>query len=169
MTWQQVAAEALARHRGEARHGERHSVEGTYWVGTVEVTAGVIDHAALEIFRQGQCHALALALHELAGWEIVAQINNECVLDPDCYDLTATMCSCQIIHLLARDSDGWVYDIAGQHDPEGFCDPDEDQSIVELDADVLATIVGERDHTWRTPALAVARAFARTLIGEYSS
>ena len=31
---------------------------------------GVIDETALRAFRCGQCHALALALHELTGWPI---------------------------------------------------------------------------------------------------
>lgn len=31
---------------------------------------GVIDGAAVEAFRSGQCHALAIALHKLTGWTI---------------------------------------------------------------------------------------------------
>jgi hypothetical protein len=31
---------------------------------------GVIDDVAVEAFRRGQCHALAIALHKLTGWTI---------------------------------------------------------------------------------------------------
>ena len=45
------------------------------WVAKATLTIddsgiGIIDEAALRAFRRGQCHALALAIHELTGWPI---------------------------------------------------------------------------------------------------
>lgn len=43
---------------------------GTWWTGPVILEAGVIDRTAAEVFTTGQCHALALALHEHTGWPL---------------------------------------------------------------------------------------------------
>jgi hypothetical protein len=42
------------------------------WFGTeeCELTPGVLNANAERAFTSGQCHALALALHELTGWEV---------------------------------------------------------------------------------------------------
>jgi hypothetical protein len=42
---------------------------------TVELTVddngyGILDSTAIRAFKRGQCHALALAIHELTGWTI---------------------------------------------------------------------------------------------------
>jgi hypothetical protein len=36
---------------------------------------GVVDRKAITAFTQGQCHAFALALHEISGWPIVGLFN----------------------------------------------------------------------------------------------
>lgn len=36
----------------------------------ITLTAGKIDNAAREVFMNGQCHSLALAIHKLKGWDI---------------------------------------------------------------------------------------------------
>ena len=57
------------------------NVQVQHWIGFLGQTTtvilqvqddglGVIDKAALTAFRCGQCHALALAIHELTGWPI---------------------------------------------------------------------------------------------------
>lgn len=42
------------------------------WFGPdeIELTPGVLDDAAREAFTCGQCHAMALALHEHTGWDL---------------------------------------------------------------------------------------------------
>lgn len=43
------------------------------WFGSeqFELTPGVIDETAEHVFTRGQCHALALAIHDETGWPIV--------------------------------------------------------------------------------------------------
>lgn len=45
------------------------------WGGTEKVTIrdgkGVIDEAASHAFTNGQCHAFAIAMHDLTGWPII--------------------------------------------------------------------------------------------------
>ncbi|WP_439377855.1 hypothetical protein [Amycolatopsis lexingtonensis] len=39
--------------------------------GEFDITPGVIDSDAVYAFENGQCHALAIALHEETGWPLV--------------------------------------------------------------------------------------------------
>lgn len=57
----------------EYRYGDLVVVEDETLIrkGVTELTAGVIDRNAVAAFTQGWCWALALALEEIAGWEII--------------------------------------------------------------------------------------------------
>lgn len=158
-----VAADLCARQPGATTAGVVVSVAGTVYVGTVSVTAGHLDGAASSIFRQGQCHAFALALWEATGWTIVAECAPECSLDEDCLDqFDDGMCGCQLLHLMVRDPDGWVYDINGQHDPDGVCDDDE-HVVVEVSGGHLLDICAHSTF-WRRPNIALARSFVPAVL-----
>lgn len=147
--------------------GTSVDVEGTIYVGTVTVTAGVVDDAARSLFRQGQCHALALALWEATGWTIVAETSPYCSFDEDCLDMFDDgMCGCQLEHLMVRDPDGWVYDICGQHDPDGVCD--DDNELVEVSAGHLDDIC-VHSRFWRRPDVVLARSFVPHVLASATS
>lgn len=43
---------------------------------TTTLTEGVIDEAASRVFKTGQCHAMAFALHKETGWSLVGFKDN---------------------------------------------------------------------------------------------
>lgn len=74
------AHEAMGRQfRGPvAQPGSEHNVEGTYWhPGGFKVRAGELDDTATKAFSEGQCHALARAVHERTGWPIAVRYQAE--------------------------------------------------------------------------------------------
>lgn len=62
---------------------------------TVDVRPGIIDREAIFAYKAGQCHALAMTLHDLHGWPMF-------MIDND--------------HLVVRLPEGQYLDIAGVHD-----------------------------------------------------
>lgn len=74
------------------------------WFGPdeIELTPGVLDHAAKHAFSSGQCHALALAIHEHTGWEIVGLRWDDPYFNGTIPD-----------HVLVRDPDGHLFDVNG--------------------------------------------------------
>ena len=60
---------------------------------------GVLDERALAAFVGGQCHGLALAIHQRTDWPLVA-VNNE---KDEC------------IHICVRRPDGLLVDVTGSH------------------------------------------------------
>ena len=86
---------------------------GWFGAGTAELRVdadgfGIIDEAAEMVFTMGQCHSLALALHQLTGWDIVLQGTRDPVADPMSW-----------IHAAVRHPAGPLLDIRGL-DPEPF-------------------------------------------------
>lgn len=73
----------------------------TPW-GPTSVTLGLLDEDARYAFTQGQCHALAMAVHEDTGWPIVAWSFWRYGDVPD--------------HYLVKTPDGQLLDIKGTHD-----------------------------------------------------
>jgi hypothetical protein len=66
---------------------------------------GKLDHAALTAFVGGQCHGLALAIHEETGWPLIG------VDDSD------GMCE----HICVRREDGRLVDVTGAHTEAEMC------------------------------------------------
>lgn len=160
----------LADHPDEAIVGETVELEGTYYNPTLPVTAGVRDHDAVLAFKSGQCHALALAMHERTGWPIVSVGAEECCYDEDCPDDDDSdgVCSCQIQHLAVQRPDGHLVDIEGPKPEEDFMEAqgDPDWTIKPVPDDRLEDIV-RWDDSWRRPNVAVARTFVDEALTEY--
>jgi hypothetical protein len=124
-------------------------VEGRRW----PVEPGVLDERARAAFLHGQCHALALAVHEVTGWPIVGAEDE----------------SLDICHFLVRVPDGRLLDITGartlaerQLEDMGWC-PDEEY-LVEQEAQWVRRIGSFAD--WRAPDVAAARSFVAPLLAE---
>jgi hypothetical protein len=81
-------------------------ISADVWVQTIygpqDVTLGVVDGRAREAFTTGQCHALALALHQATGWDLLAAG-------------VAGRAECCPAHWAVRVPDGRVLDIEGVH------------------------------------------------------
>lgn len=159
----ETAVRYLEAHPGEAPAGAVVEVAGTDWSGPHTVTVGVIDEHAVTAFRNGQCHALALAIAERTGWPIVAIGPNECCYDEDCVDAgdSSGLCFCQVQHLAVERPDGWLVDIEGPRPLEDFILASADPSIDEIHTlapDRLEDIVW-RSEAWRRPDVVVARGF----------
>jgi len=72
-------------------------------------TAGHIDYNAERVFTRGQCHALALALHRLTGWELYG------LYSPGEWRRKETPG-----HVVVKSPDGMYIDITGDNALEGW-------------------------------------------------
>ena len=92
---------------------------------------------ALELYTQGLCHVLAVALHRKLGWEIVLALNPEADFweDPDDPDNGIP----EVLHAYAVDPQGRAWDIRG-HRPQEAIREDTSELIgnSEVDTDWLA-------------------------------
>lgn len=75
--------------------------------GYAELVPGEICEDAVAVFTMGQCHALALALHEATGWQIVGCDDDE--WDPERGPK----------HFAVRHPSGRLLDIAGLSEASG--------------------------------------------------
>lgn len=110
------------------------------------VTPGVIDDRALAAFLQGQCHALALALHEETGWPI-RWIESDDGEPNHCFVITP---------------DEHALDIAGRHDLDEMTEAwgawPEDVTAEDLRA------LPRGQGGWRIPDVEAARAFVPAVL-----
>lgn len=72
------------------------------------LTPGVVDSSAKRIFTQGGCGALAIALHDITGWPIVAITDHHNVEDGRAGGGSA-------LHWVVRHPRGLLLDIEGYH------------------------------------------------------
>lgn len=119
-------------------------VAGTFH-RTYLLTPGELDEAAIACFSTGQCHAMALALHRLTDWQIVA------ITDEDD----------EVNHLAVRTPSGRILDIAGAHDPEALEEAWDGQIVPMSEADALAL---ERTGVWRRPDIETASSLADAVL-----
>lgn len=132
------------------------------WFGEDEtvLTPGVIDDNARHAFSNGQCHALALGLHELTGWEIggLQWCCEACGSD------SPEWCGCDAdtlpAHVVVRKEDGELIDIGGTVD---FAEWGSDFRPVDPDALTYTY----PDQGYLVPDLDAGRAFAETVLSEY--
>jgi hypothetical protein len=152
--------------------------QGDGVVGKFSVHAGIIDAAALTVYHQGQCGALALALAEYTGWPVWWLGSEYCMQDPidscppegyadqllpDYGGQLVPLCACQVSHLGVRRPDGLFVDIHGarpmrqvQRDGGyGLASPASPQLLADLRS-------GARG--WARPHLGAARLFAREIL-----
>lgn len=73
---------------------------------------GQLDVAARETFLCGQCHSLALAIHDRApdSWTLAA-LRSDAGSDDDL-----------VVHVAVRTDDGWLVDIDNVHDDQSMLD-----------------------------------------------
>lgn len=69
--------------------------------GTWKLTAGLLDETAEYAFTHGQCHAMAIALHELTGYEIIGLGGSPWLDGPG--------------HFMVRAEFGYCLDVEGLH------------------------------------------------------
>lgn len=105
---------------------------------TFHLAPGVLDEPARACLLQGQCHALALALHEQTGWPIRAVVDEQD----------------DIRHLVVEAPDGRLLDASGAHPRQAMAEAWEAE-IAPLDAERARGL--EAEGTWRAPALELAR------------
>ncbi|MEU5425795.1 hypothetical protein AB0H73_09325 [Streptomyces olivoreticuli] len=130
------------------------------------VTTGQLDDAARDVFRYGQCHALARALATETGWPMAVLVSAECRPDPDLcttFKVTGGVCGCQLEHVIViRPEDGAHIDITGAHAPGTMPDYEDQQAIPMDDDELWEFITGSP--AWRRPALDVALTFVTPLL-----
>lgn len=110
------------------------------------VTPGVIDDAAHAAFSSGQCHALALTVHEQTGWPLRA------IEDDDA----------DIVHVYIETPDGRALDIAGVH-------ANRDEYVASwgsydepVDREHVLDLVDSGG--WRVPNVDIAKTFVPSLL-----
>lgn len=128
------------------------------------ITAGVIDDHARRAFSQGQCHAMAYALAEKTGWDIVAVVgptewstNHDIAkhIDPVTHRMSLSGLCDFAEHVLVRRGDGKLVDIRGLRTNDDVIDtdsytafPDPVWGVVPDDAEAAAEILEYGD--WET-------------------
>ncbi|WP_433860224.1 hypothetical protein [Streptomyces kronopolitis] len=134
------------------------------WHRTFEVTPGRLDDAAREAFTTGQCHALALALHEVTGWPTTALLTSDCFgNDSMCTGVDEDECPCRIGHVVVTRPDGAHVDITGAHTPGTVPDCEDAPAIVMTEEHWQA--IRSRP-TWRDADMPLAHTFVRPLLAE---
>lgn len=140
----------MARGRGENRRssGARpRAAAGRVRVAAANGSAywirpGLLDAAARRAFTAGQCHALALAVHERTGWPIAA------IIEEDEEGLA------QILHLGVIAPGDRFLDALGVHDPSDLVTGETDLAEGLEPHELIA--LGEHPD-WAVPDLATAR------------
>jgi hypothetical protein len=123
-------------------HPEAVQMEGVFY--PIQVTPGKIDANACEVYSFGQCHALALALHQETSYPIVACLSEEG--NPD--------------HYAVQLPDGRILDIEGAKEAEEVLEYGETlkpYTSKELERDV-------EKYQLNSPNLEVARSFVEPLL-----
>ena len=141
------------------------------WQRTAVVTAGVVDAVAVDAYTNGQCHALAVALHHATGWPLVWVGPEECCYDIDCaeYDDDEGWCLCQIEHVGVLTPDGAFLDIEGPQTVEPML---EDRYETSGDPCTLQTLTGAQlsailaAGSWRDPDVATATSFVAAVLDQ---
>ncbi|MFJ8301304.1 hypothetical protein ACIQ9R_36135 [Streptomyces sp. NPDC094447] len=132
------------------------------WHTRYEVTPGRLDDTARRAFTEGQCHALALALHEVTGWPTTALLTSECWgTDRMCGDESDEECPCRIGHIVVTRPDGAHVDIAGAHAP-GAVPQCEGAPALPMTEERWQAI--RSTSAWRDADLPLARTFVRPLL-----
>lgn len=153
-----AVVQLCAARPGVATPGSVHTVTGSFG-STHTVEAGLIDDRARTAFAQGQCHALAFAMAEATGFELVWIGRPECSYDPDCgpwwerFEGERDWCECQVEHIAVRDPDGVIWDIDG---------PNLAHVVFPVDDAVADWVLS--DSTWRYPEIELARSFVGPLL-----
>ncbi|KIF05177.1 hypothetical protein PL81_14640 [Streptomyces sp. RSD-27] len=137
------------------------------WHRTFEVTPGRLDDAAREAFTRGQCHAMALALHEVTGWPTAALLTADCYgIDSLCGDDADDECPCRIGHVVVTRPDGAHVDINGAHVPGTVPDCEDAPALAMTEAHWQ---VIRSTPTWRDADMPLARTFVKPLLAELSA
>ncbi|MEU9014311.1 hypothetical protein AB0D12_31980 [Streptomyces sp. NPDC048479] len=92
------------------------------------LTPGIINDRTIKAFKHGACGGLAIAIHDLTGWPLVA----------------VTVNAGQLLHYMARTPDGQLLDIEGPHTAP---DVEFEYEIEAADGVVTITDTG-RDAVW---------------------
>lgn len=90
----------------------------------------------ISMFTLGGCALWATAAHHRTGWPVVRLGATECLCgrsDPD----SPAPCDCQLDHFMVQAPDGMVWDVRGEHDPEGLVEGHVPLHDVEGDAGVV--------------------------------
>jgi hypothetical protein len=117
-------------------------------------TEGRIDHNAEYAFTRGQCHALALALHRLTGWELYGLYNSDWAFEngetPE--------------HVVVLMPNGDYLDINGNNALENWREswPDSEPHAV-----TEKQVLGFEHIDYRRPSIDAAMPFALTLWAMY--
>lgn len=140
------------------------------------VQPGLRDGRAINAFTNGQCHALAFAVHEATRYPIFLLIEPDCDPDPFCQpvsgpdDEDSRWCCCQILHLGVITPAGLWLDITGAHPvPEFVSGWEADHEMHGLGIrpateQALAWI--SRSTRWRRPEMGLARSFVAAIVAE---
>lgn len=115
---------------------------------------GRIDHKAEHAFTRGQCHALALALHRLTGWELYGLYDSD--YDFECGETPA--------HVVVRMPNGDYLDIEGNNALENWREswPNSVPYAV-----TEAQVLDFENIDYCAPAIDAAMPFAVTLFAKY--
>ncbi|MDW4912486.1 hypothetical protein [Streptomyces californicus] len=129
---------------------------------TFTIRPGHIDAVAVELFTEGQCHALARALADATGWPMAVVARQDCGFATEaCYeeeDIAPDLCECQLRHVVAVSPSGQYVDITGVYVP----DPLENYLIVPMSDRIWRHVT--TSPFWRAPALQVARTFVAPVL-----
>jgi hypothetical protein len=115
------------------------------------VEPGELDDRARLAFGAGQCHGLALALHDTQGWPLVAVDDEEN----------------RRIHICVRRPDGMLVDVNGAHTDVEVMQARPGCSLHGIDEDAISDLVGH--HGWALPEVEKATAWVELVVEQASA
>jgi hypothetical protein len=154
----------------EGASGHRLTVPGT-GSRSFLIEPGRRDEQAVTAFTNGQCHALAFALHEATGYPLFLLMEPGCNLDPYCRPVFSDDrdgCCCEIIHVAVMTPDGRWLDISGAHPVvefvAGWQQQHEMHDLWTCPATEQALAWIARSSLWQPPATDLARTFVAAIL-----
>lgn len=115
------------------------------------VQRGVLDEAARIAFSCGQCHALALAVHEQTGWPLEAF-----------FEVAEWGPTLNIDHVCVRMPDGRLLDARGAWSQEVICENFYLEELRPVDANSVKAL--DHAHGWRIADVETARSLVPALL-----
>lgn len=164
-----LAREVVAAHAGGHLDVGALKDVALVWGRSAQLQAGVLDERAHDVFRNGQCHSLAMVLSARFGWQLAWVGELDCGYDGDCGQFPQHWgwCPCQMKHVGVINDRGEFVDIDGAMSlPDVAFNAseqyDQAHAVFDMTRHQLEFILESPD--WRAPEITLAATFVEPLI-----
>lgn len=164
-----LARDVVAAHAGgHLDNGQLKDVDLVFG-RSVQLQAGVLDERAHDVFRNGQCHSLAIVLAARFGWQLAWVGEMDCGYGGECDEFVEQegWCPCQLKHVGVIDDRGEFIDIDGAMTLEDVTRNATEQygeahAVFDMTRHQLQHILESAD--WKAPEITLAATFVEPLL-----